>query len=103
MSPASDGSRASTTGRSRHRNPAGTSGSRYRSLVTPPELMGPGYGDGRLGRMPASQSTGHVDAAVVGLGLIGSGALAALARERVTCAGIGPAEPLDWARHAGPF
>lgn len=43
------------------------------------------------------------DVAVVGLGLIGSGALRALADAGQRCVGIGPAEPPDLATHTGPF
>lgn len=43
------------------------------------------------------------DVAVVGLGLIGSGALRALADDGVDCVGVGPTEPATWATHAGPF
>jgi sarcosine oxidase len=53
--------------------------------------------------MATQQDIGHVDIAVVGLGLIGSGALAALATDGSSCVGIGPGEPRDWARHDGPF
>jgi sarcosine oxidase len=42
------------------------------------------------------------DLAVIGLGLIGSGALRHGA-ERATVVGIGPAEPPDWPNHRGPF
>jgi len=41
--------------------------------------------------------------AVVGLGLIGSGALRELADRGVDAVGVGPAEPSDWAAHTGPF
>lgn len=43
------------------------------------------------------------DVAVVGLGLIGSGALRRLADEGVDCVGIGPIEPSGWAEHDGVF
>lgn len=46
----------------------------------------------------------HADVAVVGLGLIGSGALCALAETGAgTVVGIGPAEPDDRTTHRGPF
>lgn len=43
------------------------------------------------------------DIAVVGLGLIGSGALRALTDDGHRCVGIGPTEPADWAGHTGVF
>lgn len=43
------------------------------------------------------------DVAVVGLGLIGSGALRALADAGVRCVGLGTAEPPVLAEHTGPF
>jgi len=45
----------------------------------------------------------HYDVAVVGLGLIGSGALRALADAGQRCVGVGPAEPADWSNHPGVF
>ena len=45
----------------------------------------------------------HHDVAVVGLGLIGSGALRALADAGQRCVGVGPAEPADWSNHPGVF
>lgn len=45
------------------------------------------------------------DIAVIGLGMIGSAALRALAEsgEGVRVVGVGPAEPADWGRSDGPF
>ncbi|HEY4610397.1 MAG TPA: hypothetical protein VIH06_14370, partial [Ilumatobacteraceae bacterium] len=45
------------------------------------------------------------DVAVVGLGLVGAAALRYLsaADSGSRCVGIGPAEPGDWANHAGVF
>ncbi len=43
------------------------------------------------------------DLAVVGLGLIGAGALRHAAVEGVHVIGIGPNEPDDWESHTGPF
>lgn len=44
-----------------------------------------------------------VDVAVVGLGLIGSGALRHLSAQDGTCLGIGPVEPPVFAAHTGAF
>ncbi len=41
--------------------------------------------------------------AVIGLGLIGSGATRHLARRSVDVIGIGPGEPENWSEHEGPF
>lgn len=43
------------------------------------------------------------DVAVVGLGLVGAGALRSLADAGVSCIGVGPAEPLVAANHTGVF
>jgi sarcosine oxidase len=45
------------------------------------------------------------DVAVVGIGMIGSAALRALAEAepRLRVVGVGPAEPADWASYPGPF
>jgi sarcosine oxidase len=51
--------------------------------------------------LPADRTT--VDVAVVGLGLIGSGALHHLAAIGVDAVGIGPAEPVDLGSHEGAF
>ncbi|CAN5719528.1 FAD-binding oxidoreductase [soil metagenome] len=45
----------------------------------------------------------RADVVVVGLGLIGSGALRHLATDGVDVVGVGPAEPEDWAQHTGVF
>lgn len=54
--------------------------------------------------MTTDAPNGRFDLAVVGLGLIGSGAIrhAALSFEGPVI-GIGPGEPTDWAAHTGPF
>lgn len=52
----------------------------------------------------AGQSEQRFDLAVIGLGLIGSGALRHAALADVgSVIGIGPGEPADWGSHAGPF
>jgi len=45
------------------------------------------------------------DIAVIGLGMIGAAALRALSEgaPALSVVGLGPAEPVDWARSAGPF
>ena len=43
------------------------------------------------------------DIAVVGLGLIGSGALRHLSGSGVSVVGVGPGEPANFATHRGPF
>ncbi len=43
------------------------------------------------------------DVAVVGLGLVGAAALRHLSTSGLRCAGIGPAEPLEWSTHQGVF
>jgi glycine/D-amino acid oxidase-like deaminating enzyme len=48
-------------------------------------------------------SNKHFDVAVVGIGLIGAGALRHLAKSGVRCIGIGPAEPENFATHTGAF
>jgi glycine/D-amino acid oxidase-like deaminating enzyme len=48
-------------------------------------------------------SNQHFEVAVVGIGLIGAGALRHLAMSGVRCIGIGPAEPADFATHTGAF
>ena len=54
--------------------------------------------------MTDSHVPSHVfDVAVVGLGLIGSGALRYLAGEGVDCVGVGPTEPAVWSDHTGVF
>lgn len=45
----------------------------------------------------------RADVAVVGLGLIGAGALRHLAGRGATVVGVGPGEPADWAGHRGVF
>ena len=45
----------------------------------------------------------RVDAAVIGLGLIGSAATRHLAQAGCTLVGIGPAEPVEWNSHLDPF
>jgi sarcosine oxidase len=45
----------------------------------------------------------RADVVVVGLGLIGSGAVRHLAAEGAQVVGIGPGEPDDWSTHPGPF
>lgn len=47
--------------------------------------------------------TAPFDVAVVGLGLVGSAALRALAADGLRCVGVGPAEPGDLRTHDGPF
>src|SRR3954451_23289165 len=51
-----------------------------------------------------TDATTH-DVAVVGLGLVGAAALRYLsvAGSGLTCVGIGPTEPADWAHHTGVF
>ncbi|HQF96541.1 MAG TPA: hypothetical protein PLS46_20405, partial [Microthrixaceae bacterium] len=51
----------------------------------------------------ASDPDQHYDVAVVGLGLIGSGALRALTDAGRRCVGVGPGEPADWSNHPGVF
>jgi sarcosine oxidase len=48
-------------------------------------------------------SNERFEVAVVGIGLIGSGALRHLAMSGVRCVGIGPDEPVDFATHTGAF
>jgi glycine/D-amino acid oxidase-like deaminating enzyme len=49
------------------------------------------------------ESHERFEVAVVGIGLIGSGALRHLATAGVRCVGIGPDEPVDFATHEGAF
>jgi sarcosine oxidase len=59
--------------------------------------------DGEPGGATTATIDGTVDVAVVGLGLVGSAALRHLAVGGVPVVGIGPAEPVVWRDHDGPF
>ncbi len=45
----------------------------------------------------------RADVAVIGMGLVGAGALRHLAVAGVRAVGIGPGEPADWSTHSGAF